>query len=70
MSARVFNTPKGLKDTDPLYLNAYRCPACGNEWDDVWDCGCDDDCASCGTVSSPIESEQVRLSAAEQADAA
>jgi predicted nucleic acid-binding Zn-ribbon protein len=67
MMSRMFNTPRGLKDGDPLYLNQYRCPNCGNEWDDVWDCGCDDECAACGTKNiSPVESEQIRLSAAER----
>jgi len=37
------------------FLNEYECP-CGETWEDVWSCGCDDDCPSCGTTCSPSES--------------
>lgn len=29
-------------------LNEYTCPACGHEWEDEWDCACNDDCPACG----------------------
>ena len=29
--------------------NFYTCPRCHEQWQDEWDCGCDDECPSCGT---------------------
>lgn len=29
-------------------LNHYTCPGCDHDWDDAWDCACDDDCPACG----------------------
>lgn len=26
----------------------YHCPACGHDWQDEWECACDDDCPNCG----------------------
>jgi len=31
-----------------LFHNHYQCPRCDHEWEDVWDCRCDDDCPVCG----------------------
>jgi predicted nucleic acid-binding Zn-ribbon protein len=31
-----------------LFRNHYQCLRCGHEWEDVWDCQCDDDCPACG----------------------
>lgn len=36
-------------------LNLYEC-VCGAVWEDVWDCGCDDECPECGTVMPPYDS--------------
>lgn len=50
------------------YQNQYRCPDCGTEWDDVWDCACDDDCPACGTRHiSPFESTALHVTDAGQA---
>lgn len=38
------------------YLNQYRCPYCQTEWDDVWDCGCNDRCPDCNKEIEPYES--------------
>lgn len=43
-----------------LFLNHYKCPRCNTEWDDEWDCMCDDDCPSCGMRHiSPHNSEDL-----------
>lgn len=43
-----------------LFLNYYRCPDCGNEWEDEYECQVDDDCGECGARHiSPYESEDV-----------
>lgn len=31
-----------------LVLNHYKCGRCAYEWDDIYDCAVDDDCANCG----------------------
>ena len=42
------------------WRNFYRCPRCGHEWEDCWDCQCDDDCPECGCRHiSPSESEDI-----------
>ncbi|MCK9608855.1 MAG: hypothetical protein M0R33_20640 [Methylomonas sp.] len=38
------------------YLNEYRCPYCQTEWEDVWDCGCNDRCPDCNKEIEPYES--------------
>ena len=45
------------------WRNLYRCPRCKHEWDDCWDCQCDDDCPECGCRHvSPYESEEIEQS--------
>ncbi|WP_231890199.1 hypothetical protein [Methylomonas methanica] len=38
------------------YLNQYRCPYCQTEWEDVWDCACNDRCPDCNKEIEPYES--------------
>ncbi|QOX80884.1 hypothetical protein FY034_17840 (plasmid) [Trichlorobacter lovleyi] len=38
------------------FINYYRC-TCGHEWQDEWDCQCDDRCPKCNTSVSPCRSE-------------
>lgn len=37
------------------YCNHYECP-CGHQWQDEWDCGCDDRCPMCNTSCAPSAS--------------
>lgn len=39
------------------YLNHYRCPYCQIDWQDEWDCGCNDRCPSCRREITPMASE-------------
>lgn len=41
------------------YLNHYRCSECGTEWDDEWDCTCDDRCPTCNAEIEPYASEEI-----------
>ena len=42
------------------FLNHYKCPDCGNEWCDTWDCMVDDECGECGAGDiGPYQSEDV-----------
>ena len=47
------------------YLNQYRCPYCQTEWDDVWDCGCNDRCPDCNKEIEPYESALIEGESAE-----
>ena len=38
------------------YLNHYRCP-CGTEWQDEWDCQCNDKCPMCNKEIEPHHSD-------------
>ena len=40
-------------------INTDRCPKCGIEWRDEWDCGVDDGCPNCGTTCTPVDSEVI-----------
>jgi hypothetical protein len=42
------------------FVNYYRCPNDGEEWADVWSCGCNDRCPKCGIKDiEPYKSERV-----------
>lgn len=48
------------KEPIKTMTNYYKCPDCGYEWEDDWDCNCDDDCPSCGCRHiSPYKSEDI-----------
>lgn len=42
-----------------LYRNHYKCPSCGIEWIDVWDCMCNDECEECHDEIEPYDSEEL-----------
>ena len=42
------------------WTNYYRCP-CGEEWDDQWDCCCNDRCPKCGKEIEPHFSDDGSL---------
>ena len=49
-----------MNDIKLLYRNYYRCPRCGYEWEDEWDCMVDDECGECETKNiSPFESHAI-----------
>lgn len=31
-----------------MFRNFYECERCGHQWEDEWECQCDDDCPKCG----------------------
>ena len=41
------------------FLNHYHCVDCDIEWDDKWDCMCNDRCESCGREIEPHEPGEV-----------
>ncbi|OAI04335.1 hypothetical protein A1353_13830 [Methylomonas methanica] len=47
------------------YLNQYRCPYCQTEWEDEWDCGCNDRCPDCNKEIEPYESALIAGESAE-----
>ncbi|TCV86105.1 MULTISPECIES: hypothetical protein [Methylomonas] len=47
------------------YLNQYHCPYCQTEWEDVWDCGCNDRCPDCNKEIEPYESALIEGESAE-----
>lgn len=46
------------KREDRQFVNKYRCP-CGHEWEDQWDCKCNDRCPTCDKEIEPYESELI-----------
>ena len=47
-------------DEPTKFINYYKCPACGHEWEDQWSATCEDDCPKCGKRHiTPYESEDV-----------
>ena len=49
-------------------VNHYLCP-CGNEWEDEWDCQCNDRCATCNKEVEPYISDDGSVSAEAIAEA-
>ncbi|MGZ0076383.1 hypothetical protein PL263_19970 [Methylomonas sp. EFPC3] len=47
------------------YLNQYRCPYCQTEWEDEWDCACNDRCSDCNKEIEPYESALIEGESAE-----
>ncbi|TCV80050.1 MULTISPECIES: hypothetical protein [Methylomonas] len=47
------------------YLNQYRCPYCQTEWEDSWDCGCNDRCPDCNKEIEPYESALIESESSE-----
>jgi hypothetical protein len=45
------------------FLNLYKCP-CGEEWEDLWDCACNDKCPQCNKEIEPYYSEEIDTSCA------
>lgn len=50
------DTAAGAEDDKLWFLNFYRCP-CGAEWQDEWDCTCNDRCPTCNAEIEPYKSE-------------
>jgi len=48
-----------ITDENNWYINYYYCNTCNEEWQDDWDCTCDDECPICGKVYTPYKSEKV-----------
>jgi|GEM_PF-3502916 len=52
--------PKEEESERYLFLNHYRCPKCGTEWNDEWYCIVDDECPKCGMRHiTPYSSEDL-----------
>ena len=43
------------------YSNHYRCPYCQQEWQDEWDCACNDKCPTCHKEIEAYASELIEL---------
>lgn len=45
-----------MKEQINLIRSFYSCPECDTQWEDVWDCACDDSCPECHASDiSPYE---------------
>jgi len=60
MTMKTINQPivgtTAVENSTVRYLNQYRCPYCQTEWEDVWDCACNDRCPDCNKEIEPYES--------------
>jgi hypothetical protein len=43
------------------FRNHYHCKKCREKWTSDWDSTCDDECPSCGTVYTPVRSQDLCL---------
>lgn len=43
----------------PRYVNHYHCSWCGCEWQDEWDCTCNDRCPNCDAETEPHHSDEL-----------
>ncbi|MBD3822971.1 MAG: hypothetical protein IE916_00485 [Epsilonproteobacteria bacterium] len=44
----------------PRYLKEYEC-VCGEKWNDVWDCECNDHCPECNKEIEPQSSQVISV---------
>jgi hypothetical protein len=42
-----------------IHRTLLRCSECGTEWDDEWDCLCNDRCPTCNAETTPESAEAV-----------
>jgi hypothetical protein len=54
----VINALGGGENDVIAVKNHYVCPHCGEQWDSVWDCSCDDECPACQAKYIQSESDQ------------
>lgn len=47
---------KVIESEKTVVTNHYLCP-CGEEWQDTWDCGCNDHCPACDKEIEPYASD-------------
>ena len=60
LMSRIIDEHGEKEESEPerQFLNKYR--HCGTEWEDVWSCGCNDECPVCGTKDiEPYESTDI-----------
>ncbi len=59
-SLEVVQRPRDedVEEPGPQYRNCYEC-SCGEEWEDVWGCMCNDRCPACNTECTPSNSERL-----------
>lgn len=50
-----------MKDDPPKnwFINHYHCSDCNEDWDDEWECTCDDKCPKCNKAYQPYKSENI-----------
>jgi len=48
------------------YVNHYRCTTCQQDWQDEWDCACNDRCPSCNQEIIPYHSDLLNLDQMEE----
>lgn len=51
--------PDYLDLSPPMFVNHYRCPVDGTEWDDEWTCTCNDHCPTCNAEIEPYASDDL-----------
>ena len=51
----------------PWFNKYYRCP-CGTEWQDEWDCLCNDRCPTCDTECEPYDHAKIDLNSEDKAN--
>ena len=47
------------KAPEAKFHNFYRCSECGTEWEDEWECACNDRCPNCNAEIEPYKSENI-----------
>ncbi len=60
MPTAIIVVSQEYSETPPVrHLNHYRCPTCQLDWQDEWDCACDDRCPSCHKAIAPYHSDLI-----------
>jgi hypothetical protein len=61
MTSALMNDTRQSDSENPVvwYINHYCCPYCLLEWQDEWDCACNDKCPNCNKEIEPYESDLI-----------
>ena len=61
MTSALMNdtSPSDSETPSAWYINYYGCPYCQLEWQDEWNCACNDKCPDCNKEIEPYESDLI-----------
>lgn len=57
---RFMENKEKNQEQESSFINYYECSECGETWEDVWSCMCNDRCPNCNSEIEPYESRETK----------